>query len=126
MAGHDPKDSTAIDKPVPDYEAVLGQSVKGLKIGVPKEYRLDGMPGEIENLWAAGIEWMKEAGCEIVDISLSLTKYALPVYYIVAPAEASSNLARYDGVKFGHRAEDYSTTFFQCTRTPVRKVLAMR
>jgi len=107
MAGHDPKDSTSIDRPVPDYEAVLGQSVKGLKIGVPKEYHLDGMPDEIEKLWADGIGWMKDAGCEIVDISLPLTKYALPVYYIVAPAEASSNLARYDGVKFGHRSKDY-------------------
>ncbi len=107
MAGHDPKDSTSIDRPVPDYEAALGQSVKGLKIGVPKEYRLDGMPGDIEKLWADGISWMKDAGCEIVDISLPLTKYALPVYYIVAPAEASSNLARYDGVKYGHRTKDY-------------------
>ena len=107
MAGHDPKDSTSIDRPVPDYEAALGGSVKGLKIGVPKEYRIDGMPEEIEKLWADGVAWMKEAGCEIVDISLPLTKYALPVYYIVAPAEASSNLARYDGVKFGHRAKDY-------------------
>ncbi|MEL6378487.1 MAG: Asp-tRNA(Asn)/Glu-tRNA(Gln) amidotransferase subunit GatA [Pseudomonadota bacterium] len=105
MAGHDPKDSTSIDRPVPDYEAALGQSVKGLKIGIPKEYRLDGMPGEIETLWQQGIDWLKDAGCEIVDISLPLTKYALPVYYIVAPAEASSNLARYDGVKYGHRAK---------------------
>ena len=108
MAGHDPKDSTSIDRPVPDYEAVLGQSVKGLKVGVPKEYRLDGMPAAIETLWREGVEWMKEAGCEIVDISLPLTKYALPVYYIVAPAEASSNLARYDGVKYGFRADDYA------------------
>ncbi|MEX6634349.1 Asp-tRNA(Asn)/Glu-tRNA(Gln) amidotransferase subunit GatA [Hyphococcus lacteus] len=107
MSGYDPKDSTSVDRPVPDYEASLGQSVKGLKIGVPKEYRLDGMPAEIEKLWADGIAWMKDAGCEIVDISLPLTKYALPVYYIVAPAEASSNLARYDGVKFGHRADKY-------------------
>ncbi|WP_411818422.1 Asp-tRNA(Asn)/Glu-tRNA(Gln) amidotransferase subunit GatA [Hyphococcus sp. DH-69] len=107
MAGHDPKDSTSVDRPVPDYEAVLGQSVKGLKIGVPKEYRLDGMPAEIEKLWAEGIAWMKDAGCEIVDISLPMTKYALPVYYIVAPAEASSNLARYDGVKYGHRTDNY-------------------
>ncbi len=107
MAGHDPKDSTSIDRPVPDYEAVLGQSIKGLKIGVPKEYRIDGMPEEIEKLWAQGIDWMKDAGCEIVDISLPLTKYALPVYYIVAPAEASSNLARYDGVKYGHRTKDF-------------------
>ncbi len=107
MAGHDPKDSTSVNRPVPDYEAVLGQSIKGLKIGVPKEYRIDGMPQEIENLWADGIAWMKDAGCEIVDISLPLTKYALPVYYIVAPAEASSNLARYDGVKYGHRTKDF-------------------
>ncbi|WDI31389.1 Asp-tRNA(Asn)/Glu-tRNA(Gln) amidotransferase subunit GatA [Hyphococcus flavus] len=108
MAGPDPKDSTCINRPVPDYEAVLGQSLKGMKIGVPKEYRLDGMPEEIEKLWAQGIDWMKDAGCEIVDISLPMTKYALPVYYIVAPAEASSNLARYDGVKYGHRAKDYT------------------
>ena len=108
MAGHDPKDSTSIDRPVPDYEAALGQSVKGLKIGIPKEYRLDGMPDEIEKLWSDGAAWLKDAGCEIVDISLPLTKYALPVYYIVAPAEASSNLARYDGVKYGFRADEYS------------------
>lgn len=107
MAGHDPKDSTSVDAAVPDYEAALGGSLKGLKVGVPKEYRLDGMPAEIETLWQSGINWMKDAGCEIVDISLPLTKYALPVYYIVAPAEASSNLARYDGVKYGHRAKDY-------------------
>ena len=108
MAGYDPKDSTSIDRPIPDYEAALGQSVKGLKVGVPKEYRIDGMPAEIETLWRDGVAWMKDAGCEIVDISLPLTKYALPVYYIVAPAEASSNLARYDGVKYGHRADDYA------------------
>ena len=107
MAGPDPKDSTCVDRPVPDYEKAVGQSVKGLKVGVPKEYRIDGMPAEIEALWAQGIAWMKDAGCEIVDISLPLTKYALPVYYIVAPAEASSNLARYDGVRFGHRAADH-------------------
>ncbi len=118
MAGHDPKDSTSIDRPVPDYEAALGQSVKGLRIGIPKEYRLDGMPDEIEKLWADGIAWMKDAGCEIVDISLPLTKYALPVYYIVAPAEASSNLARYDGVKYGLRAENYTdiTSMYENTR----------
>ncbi len=107
MAGHDPKDSTSVDRPVPDYEAALGRSVKGLRIGVPKEYRVDGMPAEIETLWADGVQWMKDAGCEIVDISLPMTKYALPVYYIVAPAEASSNLARYDGVKYGHRAKEF-------------------
>jgi len=118
MAGHDPKDSTSVDCPVPDYEAALGASLKGLKIGVPKEYRLDGMPGEIETLWQAGIDWMKDAGCEIVDISLPLTKYALPVYYIVAPAEASSNLARYDGVKYGHRANNYDDilSMYETTR----------
>ncbi|MEL6369298.1 MAG: Asp-tRNA(Asn)/Glu-tRNA(Gln) amidotransferase subunit GatA [Pseudomonadota bacterium] len=108
MAGHDPKDSTSIDRPVPDYEAALGGSLKGLKVGIPKEYRLDGMPGEIEDLWSQGIDWMRDAGCEIVDISLPLTKYALPVYYIVAPAEASSNLARYDGVRYGHRAKEFN------------------
>ena len=117
MAGHDPKDSTSIDRPVPDYESSLGQSVKGLKIGVPKEYRIDGMPGEIEKLWADGIKWMKDAGCEIVDISLPLTKYALPVYYIVAPAEASSNLARYDGVRYGHRAKEYSDVLSMYSNT---------
>ncbi len=108
MAGYDPKDSTSVNRPVPDYEKSLGASVKGLKIGVPKEYRIDGMPAEIEKLWADGIKWMKDAGCEIVDISLPLTKYALPVYYIVAPAEASSNLARYDGVRYGHRAREFT------------------
>ena len=107
MAGYDPKDSTSVNRPVPDYEAALGGSVKGLKIGVPKEYRIDGMPAEIEKLWAQGVEWLKEAGCEIVDISLPLTKYALPVYYIVAPAEASSNLARYDGIRYGYRTKNY-------------------
>jgi aspartyl-tRNA(Asn)/glutamyl-tRNA(Gln) amidotransferase subunit A len=106
MAGHDPKDSTSIDASVPDYEAALGKGVRGLKVGVPKEYRLDGMPAEIEALWQQGIDWMRDAGAEIVDVSLPLTKYALPVYYIVAPAEASSNLARYDGVKYGLRVED--------------------
>jgi len=103
MASVDPKDTTSVDMPVPDYEAVLGQSVKGLKIGVPKEYRVDGMPAEIEALWQKGIDWMRDAGAEIVDISLPHTKYALATYYIVAPAEASSNLARYDGVRYGLR-----------------------
>jgi aspartyl-tRNA(Asn)/glutamyl-tRNA(Gln) amidotransferase subunit A len=108
MAGRDLKDSTSVDRPVPDYEAAVGRSPKGLKIGVPKEYRLDGMPAEIEKLWAAGIDWLRAAGAAIVDISLPLTKYALPVYYIVAPAEASSNLARYDGVRYGHRAKSFT------------------
>ena len=103
MAGHDPKDTTSVDTAVPDYEAAIGQSVKGLKVGVPKEYRVDGMPDEIDRLWKQGIDWLREAGAEIVDISLPHTKYALPAYYIVAPAEASSNLARYDGVRYGLR-----------------------
>src|SRR5437660_4891121 len=105
MAGHDPKDTTSVDVPVPDYEAALGRSVKGMKIGIPKEYRLDGMPGEIETLWQQGIAWLKDAGAEMVDVSLPHTKYALPAYYIVAPAEASSNLARYDGVRYGLRKD---------------------
>ncbi len=103
MAGHDPKDTTSVDRPVPDYEAAVGRSIKGLKIGVPKEYRVDGMAPEIETLWAQGVAWLKAAGAEIVQISLPHTKYALPAYYIVAPAEASSNLARYDGVRYGLR-----------------------
>ena len=105
MAGHDPKDTTSVDKSVPDYEAALGRSVKGMKIGIPKEYRLDGMPGEIETLWQQGVAWLKDAGAEMVDVSLPHTKYALPAYYIVAPAEASSNLARYDGVRYGLREQ---------------------
>lgn len=103
MASSDPKDSTSVEREVPNYEAAIGQSVKGLKVGIPKEYRMDGMPQEIETLWQKGIDWLKDAGAEIVDISLPHTKYALPAYYIVAPAEASSNLARYDGVRYGLR-----------------------
>jgi aspartyl-tRNA(Asn)/glutamyl-tRNA(Gln) amidotransferase subunit A len=103
MASVDPKDTTSVDRPVPDYEAALGRSLKGMKIGIPREYRVEGMPEEIEALWQQGIAWMKDAGAEIVDISLPHTKYALPAYYIVAPAEASSNLARYDGVRYGLR-----------------------
>ncbi|MGQ3074152.1 MAG: Asp-tRNA(Asn)/Glu-tRNA(Gln) amidotransferase subunit GatA [Ferrovibrionaceae bacterium] len=103
MAGHDPKDSTSVDRPVPDYEAGLEDGIKGLRIGVPREYRVDGMPAEIEKLWADGIAWARDAGAEIVDISLPHTKHALATYYIVAPAEASSNLARYDGVRYGLR-----------------------
>ncbi|WP_223478606.1 Asp-tRNA(Asn)/Glu-tRNA(Gln) amidotransferase subunit GatA [Oricola indica] len=103
MASVDDKDTTSVDLPVPDFEAAIGQSVKGMKIGIPAEYRMDGMPEEIEALWQQGIEWLKDAGAEIVDISLPHTKYALPAYYIVAPAEASSNLARYDGVRYGLR-----------------------
>lgn len=105
MASHDPKDTTSVDLPVPNYEEAIGKSVKGMKIGIPKEYRIDGMPKEIEDLWQKGIDWYKEAGAEIVEISLPHTKYALPAYYIVAPAEASSNLARYDGVRYGLRVE---------------------
>jgi aspartyl-tRNA(Asn)/glutamyl-tRNA(Gln) amidotransferase subunit A len=105
MAGHDPKDSTSVDRPVPDYEAALAGDVRNLKIGVPREYRLDGMPAEIDALWRQGVEWLEAAGAQVVDISLPHTKYALPTYYIVAPAEASSNLARYDGVRYGLRVE---------------------
>ncbi|MCU0983317.1 MAG: Asp-tRNA(Asn)/Glu-tRNA(Gln) amidotransferase subunit GatA [Acetobacteraceae bacterium] len=103
MAGFDPKDSTSADMPVPDFAAAMAQGVKGLRIGVPKEYRLDGLAPEIIALWEQGIAWLKDAGCTIHEISLPHTKYALPAYYIVAPAEASSNLARYDGVRFGLR-----------------------
>ncbi|MCA1489831.1 Asp-tRNA(Asn)/Glu-tRNA(Gln) amidotransferase subunit GatA [Ensifer sp. NBAIM29] len=105
MASVDPKDTTSVDLPVPDYEASVGQSIKGMKIGIPKEYRVEGMPDEIEALWQQGIAWLKDAGAEIVDISLPHTQYALPAYYIVAPAEASSNLARYDGVRYGLRVD---------------------
>ena len=105
MAGHDAKDSTSVPVDVPDYEATLRDGVKGLKVGIPKEYVVDGMPAEIDALWQQGIEWLKAAGAEPVEISLPHTKYALPTYYIVGPAEASSNLARYDGVKFGLRED---------------------
>ncbi|HIM77016.1 MAG TPA: Asp-tRNA(Asn)/Glu-tRNA(Gln) amidotransferase subunit GatA [Rhodospirillales bacterium] len=101
MAGHDPKDSTSAPIPVPDFAAGLDAGVKGLKVGIPKEYTLDGMPPEIEALWTQGMDWLKDQGCECVEVSLPHTKYALPAYYIVAPAEASSNLARYDGVRYG-------------------------
>jgi len=104
MAGHDPKDSTSADVPVPDFAAACARGAKGLRVGVPREYRADGMPEEIEALWRQGIGWLREAGAEVVDVSLPPTKYGLPTYYIVAPAEASSNLARYDGVRFGLRA----------------------
>ena len=105
MAGHDPKDSTSADVPVPDFAAALGQGVKGLKIGVPREHRADGMPAEIDATWEQGVAWLKEAGAEVVEISLPHTKYALAAYYIIAPAEASSNLARYDGVRYGMRVD---------------------
>ena len=110
MAGFDPKDSTSVDMPVPDYEAAVGRSVKGMTIGIPGEYRLDGMSAEIEKLWQDGIAWLKAAGAKIVDISLPNTRHALPAYYIVAPAEASSNLARYDGVRYGLRVQGREIT----------------
>ncbi len=105
MSGHDPKDSTSAEVPVPDFAAACTRGVKGLRIGVPKEYRLDGTPPEIEKLWRQGLDWLRAEGAEMVDISLPHTRYALPTYYIVAPAEASSNLARYDGVRYGLRVE---------------------
>lgn len=118
MASTDAKDTTSVDKPVPDYEAAIGKSVKGLKIGIPREYRIDGMPDEIEALWQKGIEWYRDAGAEIIDISLPHTKYALPAYYIVAPAEASSNLARYDGVRYGLRVTGNDITdMYEKTRS---------
>ncbi len=110
MSGHDPKDSTSLPVEVPDFTAAVGASPKGLRVGVPKEYRVDGMPAEIERLWESGIAWLKEAGCEIVEVSLPHTKYALPAYYIIAPAEASSNLARYDGMRYGLRVEGQNLT----------------
>jgi aspartyl-tRNA(Asn)/glutamyl-tRNA(Gln) amidotransferase subunit A len=120
MAGHDPKDSTSADLPVPDFEAMLSGDIRGKVIGIPAEYRMDGMPAEIEKLWADGTAMLKDAGAEIRDISLPHTKYALPAYYVIAPAEASSNLARYDGVRYGHRASlgqgDGITEMYEKTR----------
>ena len=120
MSGHDPKDSTSADLAVPDFEAALTGDIRGKKIGIPREYRMDGMPAEIDALWANGVAMMKDAGAEIVDISLPHTKYALPAYYVIAPAEASSNLARYDGVRYGHRAQlsagDGITEMYEKTR----------
>jgi aspartyl-tRNA(Asn)/glutamyl-tRNA(Gln) amidotransferase subunit A len=116
MAGHDPKDSTSVPQPVPNYEAALTGDIRGLRFGIPKEYRIGGLPAEVEHLWQRGVEWLKAAGAKPVEISLPHTKYALPAYYIIAPAEASSNLARYDGVRFGLRvpggnvAEMYENT----------------
>jgi aspartyl-tRNA(Asn)/glutamyl-tRNA(Gln) amidotransferase subunit A len=105
MAGHDPKDSTSVPRAVPDFEAGLTGDIRGLRIGVPREYRVEQMPGEIEALWRQGIDWLRDAGAVPVELSLPHTKYALPAYYIIAPAEASSNLARYDGVRFGLRVD---------------------
>ena len=120
MAGHDPKDSTSADISVPDFEAALTGDIRGKKIGIPREYRVDGMPAEIDALWRRGAEMLRDAGAEIVDISLPHTKYALPAYYVIAPAEASSNLARYDGVRYGHRAKlshgDGVTEMYEKTR----------
>ena len=104
MAGFDPKDATSVERPVPDYEAAIGKPIKGMKIGIPREYRVDGMAAEIDKLWEQGAQWLKAAGAELVEVSLPHTRYALAAYYIVAPAEASSNLARYDGVRYGLRA----------------------
>jgi len=117
MAGHDPKDSTSVDMPVPDFRAALTGDIRGMKIGIPKEYRVEGMSAEIEKLWAKGAEWLKAAGAIPVEISLPHTKYALPTYYIIAPAEASSNLARYDGVRFGLRVPaDTLDEMYELTR----------
>ncbi|MEL7298948.1 MAG: Asp-tRNA(Asn)/Glu-tRNA(Gln) amidotransferase subunit GatA [Pseudomonadota bacterium] len=120
MAGHDEKDSTSADLPVPNFEAALTGDIKGKVIGIPKEYRMEGMPAEIEALWAEGRAMLEDAGAVIRDISLPHTKYALPAYYVIAPAEASSNLARYDGVRFGHRAKldqgDGITEMYEKTR----------
>ena len=120
MASVDPKDSTSADRPVPDYEAALTGDIRGQKIGIPREYRMDGMPAEIAALWDRGAEMLRDAGAEIVDISLPHTKYALPAYYVIAPAEASSNLARYDGVRYGRRAKlsagDGITELYEKTR----------
>jgi len=117
MAGFDERDSTSVDTPVPNYEAALTRGVKGLRVGIPKEYHASGMPAEIEALWQQGINWLKAAGAEIVDISLPHTKYGLPTYYIAALAEASSNLARYDGVRFGERVNGSSLdALYEATR----------
>jgi aspartyl-tRNA(Asn)/glutamyl-tRNA(Gln) amidotransferase subunit A len=120
MSGHDPLDSTSADLAVPDFEAALTGDIRGKTIGIPKEYRMDGMPSEIEKLWEDGTAMLKDAGAKIVEITLPHTKYALPAYYVIAPAEASSNLARYDGVRFGHRATlaagDGITEMYEKTR----------
>jgi len=105
MCGHDAKDSTSADLPVPNFEAALTGDIRGKKIAIPKEYRMEGMPAEIEQLWSDGSDMLRDAGAEIIDVSLPHTKYALPAYYVIAPAEASSNLARYDGVRYGRRAK---------------------
>jgi aspartyl-tRNA(Asn)/glutamyl-tRNA(Gln) amidotransferase subunit A len=105
MSGHDTKDSTSLQVETPDFAAAVERSPRGLRIGVPREYRAEGMPAEIEALWRRGVEWLEEAGCEVVEVSLPHTRFALPAYYIIAPAEASSNLARYDGMRYGLRVD---------------------
>ena len=105
MVGFDPKDSTSLDLPVPAWEANLSADLRGKRVGIPREYRIDGVPAEIDSVWQQGIEWLRDAGAEIVEVSLPHTRYALPTYYIIAPAEASSNLARYDGVRYGNRVQ---------------------
>ena len=120
ICGHDAKDSTSADLAVPDFEAALTGDIRGKKIGIPREYRMDGMPAEIDTLWQTGIAMLRDAGAEMIDIALPHTKYALPAYYVIAPAEASSNLARYDGVRYGHRAKlaagDGITEMYEKTR----------
>ena len=117
MAGHDPKDSTSLNVPVPDYEAALTGDIRGLTVGIPAEYRVDGMPEEIARLWSQGTDWLRDAGAEIVEVSLPHTRYALAAYYIVVPAEASSNLARYDGVRYGLRVDGESVDeLYEVTR----------
>jgi aspartyl-tRNA(Asn)/glutamyl-tRNA(Gln) amidotransferase subunit A len=119
MAGFDPKDSTSLDLPVPPWEEALNSDIRGKRIGIPREYRIDGVPEEIDRVWEHGIAWMRDAGAEIVEVSLPHTKYALPTYYIIAPAEASSNLARYDGVRYGRRVapeQGNLTDMYEATR----------
>ena len=120
MAGHDPKDSTSLPFEMPDCRAACTRDAKGLRVGIPKEYTLDTMPAEIQKLWDQGAQWFRDMGAEVVEVSLPHTKYALPAYYVIAPAEASSNLARYDGVRYGHRAKlaqgDGITEMYEKTR----------
>ncbi|HEX9170228.1 MAG TPA: Asp-tRNA(Asn)/Glu-tRNA(Gln) amidotransferase subunit GatA, partial [Roseiarcus sp.] len=117
MSGHDPKDSTSLPAEVPDFPSYVGRSVKGLRVGIPREYRVDGMPTEIEALWQRAVEWLNDAGCDVIEVSLPHTRYALPAYYIIAPAEASSNLARYDGMRYGPRVEGSTLSdVYQLTR----------
>ena len=119
MAGFDRKDSTSLDLPVPNWEAALSSDIRGKRIGIPKEYRIEGVPAEIDQVWEQGIAWMRDAGAEIVEVSLPHTRYALPTYYIIAPAEASSNLARYDGVRYGKRVAPENgnlTEMYEATR----------